>query len=300
MKNVIYLLLLLYVTNIAANEIAITFDDGPRADTRLFTGKERTAKLIKNLQKAKVEDALFFITTGHINEQSKARVNAYTNAGFHLANHSHSHFSAHNTALDTYLHDIAKAKNILAGFDNVLPYYRYPYLHEGKDRKTRDRIRQHLQSLGYKNGYVTVDNYDWYMDRLLQNALADGKSVDYEKLKQAYVSILWEAIRFYDDIGQSVLGRSPKHVLLLHENDIAALFIGDLVAKLRAEGWQIISAQEAFQDPIATEVPDVLFNGQGRVSAIAKSKGWENNRLRDNSSSEQYLKTYFEKQQIFQ
>ncbi|WDE02735.1 polysaccharide deacetylase family protein [Thalassomonas actiniarum] len=282
-----------------AQEIAITFDDAPRPDSRLFSGEERTQKLIANLKKAKVPDALFFVTTNNITEKSKKRLEAYTEAGFHLGNHSHSHFSAYKKDIESYLADITLAHNKLQAFDNLVPLYRYPYLHEGNNRKTRDRIRQHLQGMNYKNGYVTVDNYDWYMDSLLQRALATGKDIDYHALRKAYITTLWESIVFYDEIARKTLKRSPKHVLLLHENDLAALFIGDLIEHIRLQGWKIISPQKAYEDPIAFTVPDVLFNGQGRVAAIARSKGWDKKLLRDDGSSEDYLDEYFKNNNVF-
>ena len=63
-------------------------------------------------------------------------------------------------------------------------------------------------------------------------------------------------------------------MLLLHENDLAALFIGDLVAALRAKGWEIVSADQAYQDPIAGEQPKTLLLGQGRVVALAVDRGY--------------------------
>lgn len=289
----------LFTISAHSQEIAITIDDVPRPDSRLFSGEERTQKIITSLKKANVPDVLLFVTTNNIQEKSKKRVEAYVEAGFQLGNHSHSHFSAHRKDIETYLSDIMVARNKLKNFENVAPFYRYPYLHEGNDRNTRDRIRQHLQSIGYRNGYVTVDNYDWYMDRLLQKALSNDKQVNYDALKKAYVTILWEAILFYDEIAHKALGRSPKHVLLLHENDMAALFIGDLIGHIRAQGWQVVSPQEAYEDPIAFTIPDVLFNGQGRVAAIAKSKGWDEKLLRDSSSSEDYLDDYFKDNSVF-
>ena len=293
------LMALFIATSANSQEIAITFDDVPRADSRLFTGEERTRRLISSLQKANVDDVMMFVTTNNITEKSKKRVEAYIKAGYHLGNHSHSHLSAHREKVETYLNDITQAHNLLREFDHTTPFYRYPYLHEGKDRKTRDQIRQHLQKMNYSNGYVTVDNYDWYMDSLLQQALAGNRQVDYDALKHAYVTSLWESIRFYDEIAKKALGRSPRHVLLLHENDLAAMFIDDLVEHIRAQGWKIISPQRAYEDPIATAIPDVLFNGQGRVAAIARSKGWKKKLLVNESESERYLDEYFKRHNVF-
>ena len=62
-------------------------------------------------------------------------------------------------------------------------------------------------------------------------------------------------------------------MLLLHENDLAALFIEDLVAALRRDGWRIIAADEAYEDDIAAESPDTMLLGQGRVAALAVDRG---------------------------
>ncbi len=52
------------------------------------------------------------------------------------------------------------------------------------------------------------------------------------------------------------IGRSPMHVMLMHETDLAALFLPDLVAALRARGWEIVTADAAFADPINRLFPD--------------------------------------------
>ncbi|MDM3871451.1 polysaccharide deacetylase family protein [Porticoccus sp. W117] len=289
----------LFAVSAFSQEIAITIDDAPAPDSNLFAGEERTQKLIESLKKSDVSDVLLFVKTNNITEHSKKRLEAYVDAGFHLGNHSHNHYSANRKDVDVYLSDIALAHDRLKSFGNLLPFYRYPFLHEGNDRKVRDRIRRFLKSMGYQSGYVTVDNYDWYMDKLLQQALADGREIDYEALKKAYVTILWESIKFYDEVAQQSLGRSPRHVLLLHENDMAALYIGDLISHIRSNGWVIISPEEAYKDPIASSVPDVLYNKQGRVAAIAKSKGWDTKFLRHESESEDFLDNYFKDNGVY-
>src|SRR5690606_2491461 len=77
-----------------AREIALTFDDAPTPDSAIMSGDERTNKLIKALKYASVRDALFFIKADYIDEKTKTRLEKYTRAGFHLANHSYSHRSA--------------------------------------------------------------------------------------------------------------------------------------------------------------------------------------------------------------
>jgi hypothetical protein len=62
-------------------------------------------------------------------------------------------------------------------------------------------------------------------------------------------------------------------MLLLHETDLAALFIPDLVAALRKTGWRIVSADEAYRDPIGRLQPDVP-SAQGTLTeALAWERG---------------------------
>lgn len=97
----------------------------------------------------------------------------------------------------------------------------------------------------------------------------------------------------------AALGRSPINVLLLHENDLAALFVDGLIDFLRAKGWQIISPEEAYKDSIATTIPDVLLNNQGRVAALAKAGGYTGKFSQDSEGTE-FLEKLFERRQVFQ
>lgn len=281
----------------SAREIALTFDDAPKEDSALMSGTERTNKLIKVLQDAKVPDALFLVTTSNITEQSKNRLNLYTQAGFHLANHSHSHSSASKLGVNDYLSDAYKAHLILKEFDNRLPYHRFPYLNYGADSLAVEKLQAGLNELGYKDGYVTVDNFDWAINGILVNAAEQKKTIDYAKASTLYVDTLEQSIEFYDAIAQKTLNRSPRHILLLHENDAAALFLPDLIARLRSKGWKIISPQDAYKDPIAKQN---IFHKQGRVAGIAANKGAPEADLRHESENMEYLEALFKERKVFE
>ncbi len=69
------------------------------------------------------------------------------------------------------------------------------------------------------------------------------------------------------------IGRSPMHVMLMHETDLAALFLPDLVAALRARGWEIVTADAAFADPINRLFPDTPSANGTLTEAVAWEKG---------------------------
>jgi peptidoglycan/xylan/chitin deacetylase (PgdA/CDA1 family) len=281
-----------------AREIALTFDDAPTPNSALMSGGERTDKLIKALKNTSVPDALFFIKADYIDEKTKTRMEKYTRAGFHLANHSYSHRSANDITADDYLADVYRGKLLLSKFDNLLPYHRFPYLHYGATLPVIENYQAALADMGYRDGYVTIDNFDWYINALLVKAVEQGQAIDYAAASRFYVDTLYQAIEFYDKLAVETLGRSPKHIMLLHENDAAALFIEDLINHLRAAGWKIIAPQEAYQDAIAADFPATAFQKQGRIAAIAAAKGMDEKKLRHASESTEYLDKLFHQSKI--
>lgn len=244
---------------------------------------------------------MFFVNTVRLDTEGKKRLKQYTDAGILLANHTHSHPNFNDSTIQDYIADFRTADQILAGYPNVLKWFRFPYLREGDTAEKRDQFRKELDSLKYFNAYITVNNYDWYMDELLQRALKNRQDINMDALKKIYIQIILESIDYYDEMATQVLGRSPKHILLLHENDLAAMYVGDLVTSLKAHGWKIISPQEAYADPISKyQFPLPLKYNPGRVGEIAKAAGWPQNKLWHEACDEAYLDEMFVKNGVFE
>ena len=258
--------------------IAITFDDVPRQRGAFFGPDERTARLLAALKGAGVAQAAFFVTPGNLARPDgaggEARIAAYARAGHVLANHSFSHARLSAMPADAYVADIDRAEAWLKGRKGRRPWFRLPYLDEGgRDKAKRDAVRAALAARGLRNGYVTVDGADWNMEALTAKAVAAGKTVDTAAIRDLYVETHLEAAEYNDALARRTIGRSPAHVLLLHETDLAALFIPDLVAGLRKAGWTMVTADAAYRDPLREAMPDVP-SAQGTLTeALAWEKG---------------------------
>jgi peptidoglycan/xylan/chitin deacetylase (PgdA/CDA1 family) len=223
----------------------------------------------------------------------------YGESGHLLGNHSHFHQRPHELGSEEYVRGIAIAHDSLKALTGFVKWYRHPFLDEGRTVGLRDSLRAALDSLDYMNGYVTVDNYDWHLDRCFQEAVKSGREVDYDRLRGLYVDVIWDAILFYDEIGREELGRSPKHILLLHENDLAALCIDTLVGHIRGHGWKIISPRDAYSDPVADIATETLFNNQGRIAAIAAAHGIKPMRLIHPAEDVNFLDSLIDAAEVF-
>jgi peptidoglycan/xylan/chitin deacetylase (PgdA/CDA1 family) len=282
--------------------IALSFDDVPRHAGGFMTPDERTVALIAGLHRAGVEQAAFFVTTGNLDHDygkgGEARIRAYAAAGHVIGNHSHSHGWLWNGDVAAYIADLDKAEAWLADKPGKRPWYRFPYLDEGRDPARRDALRAALRERGLLNGYVTVDNFDWAIDGLAHQAVEAKRAIDRDALRDLYVETIVDTAEFNDRIARETLGRSPAHVLLLHETDLNALFVVDLVAGLRAAGWTIITMDEAYRDPIAALVPDTLHLGGGRVTALAAAAGRDPDSLVHERTDEAELARLFDERVV--
>lgn len=274
----IWAALALATPGVAAKRIAFSFDDVPRHAGAFYTPDERSKRLLSVLNSARVKQAAFFVTPGNLakkdGQNGEARIAAYVRAGHVIANHSFSHKWLSRTSAADYLADVDRAAAWLKGRPGYRPWYRYPFLDEGRrDLTKRAEVRAGLAARGLTNGYVTIDNYDWHLDALASKAKREGRDIDMAALRQLYVETLVGAADFYDRIARDALKRQPIQVLLLHETDLNAMFVADVVAGLRKAGWAIVPIDQAYRDPIAAREPNGWFTNGGRVAALAQDAG---------------------------
>ena len=277
-----------------AKQLAISFDDSPRTANGYLNGPERAHKLLAALKNNGVDQSAFFSVTSRLDSEGRKRLKSYSDAGHIIANHTHTHPDLNKMSLHDYIAEIEQAHKALASYPTFKSWFRFPYLREGDTPEKRDGMRVWFEQNDYLNAYITLNNYDWYIESLFQNAIKNHQQVDFEALEHFYVDTIIEGIDFYDGLANKYLSRSPKHVLLLHENDIAALFVGKLVQKLKKQGWEIIPITAAYDDKIADyHLERTLRYNPGRIGEIALDKGMSKG-LWHQTLDEDYLKQQFE------
>lgn len=257
-------------------QIVLSFDDVPRSRGPWLTPDQRSRRLIAGLRRADVAQAAFFVTPGNLTlpdgEGGERRIAAYVRAGHVIANHSFAHQALSGMSADDYLADIDRAETWLRGRPGYRPWFRFPFLNEGRgDAAKRDAVYAGLASRGLAHGFVTIDSSDWLLERLTLEAVQAGRPIDREGLRALYVESHVQAADFYYRLLEQTPQAGAVHVLLLHETDLAALWIDDLVAALRARGWQVVTADEGFAGPLAGVIARVP-SAQGPLSELV---AWE-------------------------
>jgi len=146
--------------------------------------------------------------------------------------------------------------------------FRFPYLKEGNTQVKVNGFRKFLADNKYKNGSVTIDTSDWYIDSRMIKRLRTNPSADVNAYKDYYLDHIYHRALYYEKLSYQLTGRHINHTLLLHHNLTSALFLGELINMFKSKGWNIISANIAFTDPIYNKVPK--HAGESLIWALAK------------------------------
>ncbi len=274
LKKIAALLLMLSSSVLFAKEVALSFDDGLNPATNPEASSINQS-LLAVLAKKNVKAIIYPSLAKTGQADGIALVANWGKNGHRIGNHSEAHISLNkaDTDLAVYIEGIANAQKTFSQLDGWVPRYRFPYLKEGDTVEKRDGVRDWLAEHQYLAGDVSIDASDWYYNQLFIKYQQANDAASLKKLKKAYIAHIVDRARYYDDLAQQQLNRSPKHVYLLHVNAINAAFIGEAIDALRQQGWTLIDSDTAYKDPMYQQVLNVLPAGESIVWAIAKANG---------------------------
>ncbi|MBD0327366.1 MAG: polysaccharide deacetylase family protein, partial [Pyrinomonadaceae bacterium] len=260
--------------------------------------EERNAAILKALlEHGNLKAALFVKGKNVDNERGRRLLRAWDTAGHMIANHSYSHrwYNSPEVSFEFYSQDILRGEDVLKDAKNFKKIFRFPFLKEGETAEKRDRLREFLKEHGYRNGHVTIDASDWYVDGRLVKRLKADANADLKPYRDFYLSHIWERSLYYDDLARKVLGRSVRHTLLIHYNLLNALFLGDLLRMYKTRGWKLIDAERAFADPVFASAPKIVPAGESLIWALAKETGKFDELLRYPGEDGEYEKAKMDK-----
>jgi len=257
--------------------VSFTFDDGITHDIAGFKFKEWNEMLLSHLEKENLK-AVFFVTgKNKQNDKGQFLLKSWNDKGHKIANHTftHPYFNSDQNNSLLFENELLKTDSIITKFDNSIKLFRFPYLKEGQNKSKVDSIRNILSENNYSNGYVTIDASDWYVNqRLIDRIKEKGfEKTEVERFKDFYIQHILERANYYEKLSYEMNDRHIDHTLLLHHNLTSALFLGDLIATFKEEGWEVLDADKAYQDKIFEKVPSSDFAGESLIYSLAKQSG---------------------------
>lgn len=278
-------------------KISFTFDDGSTNDIGEYKLEIWNQLLLDNLKKHNLKAILFSSGFNKTTEKGKFVLTSWNNSGHLIANHTFSHpnFNSKNTSLDDFKYELIKNDTIINAYSNYYPYFRFPYLKEGDTKEKVEGFRAFMTQKGYKNGHVSIDASDWYINSRLVKRLKENPKADIAGFRDYYKKHLLNRALFYDSLAYELTNRRVNHVILLHHNLAAALFLDDLIKHFVDNGWEVMDADKAYKDKIYNEVPNNIPAGESLIWALAKKSGKFKKVLRYPAEDGDYEKPFMDK-----
>lgn len=262
--------------------ISFTFDDGSIDDKPGYPLEVWNSMLLKSLKKHGAKAILFSTGGNKTGERGKYVLSSWNDAGHRIANHTMTHpsFASPKITLEQFQWELMANDSIIRSYSNYLPMFRFPYLKEGNTAEKVDGFRLFMKNAGYRNGHVTVDASDWYVDSRLMRRLRQDSTASTEGFREFYIAHLFERAVYYESLSHRLTGRHINHVLLLHHNLAAALFLGDLIQHFKNKGWNVVDADKAYSDAVYNTVVHTVPAGESLIWSMAKESGQFEGQLR--------------------
>jgi peptidoglycan/xylan/chitin deacetylase (PgdA/CDA1 family) len=261
-------------------EIAITVDDLP-VHGALPPGETRASvgdRMISALKAAGLKQVYGFINAGaaEASPGSDAVFAAWRKAGFILGNHTWLHQDLDAVPPAEYEAGIARDEPVLERLAGGTDWrwFRYPYLHEGKDSAARLDVRRYLGRRGYRIAQVTMDFGDYAWNDPYARCMTKGDQAAVATLEHSYLEAARESARGFRTLSRALYGRDIPYVLLLHIGAFDAHMLPRLIALYREEGFRFTTLPEAERDPAyAADVNPALPPEPVGLAASAVAKG---------------------------
>ncbi len=253
MKHLLIALMLSF-SFLQSVDIAVTIDDFPCPSDLVCSPEEKTHRYIAACAQHKCQ-AAFFCLGAHCKEveDSERYLALLSQYGHFLANHSMTHSKLSSQSLEDFEQEVNDMDMLLEPYYNKRCWYRFPALDAGNivslggSQEKRAQALQILAKLGYQEAPITINTFDWHVNARMFQAIKGGMPINYEVLKELYLHLVHEWCSYYIDLYKQH-EMNITHILLLHANELNALYLGDILAMIKDSGWNIVSPEEAFKD----------------------------------------------------
>lgn len=229
---------------VQAAPMVLSIDDGPSLQpTPRLTPQQRHAALLQALQQRRVTAVLYVtLNFGANRPEGMALARAWGEAGHLLGNHTvtHADLNDDKVPLERYLGEIAACDAAMKALPAWRRWFRATYLNEGHTPERREGLQRFLAGQGYRLAPVDLDSRDWQYAPRLATLLLDPAG-DASALKAEFFEQLLTRARAL----RSAQERKTPFVLLMHDNLLSALWLGEVLDALSAEGFGFVHPEAA-------------------------------------------------------
>src|SRR5262245_40796329 len=171
----------------APPEVSITMDDLSLFGADEATALKRNQAILATFRAHSIKAAIFVCAANIDTPLGPRLLKQWNDDGHMICNHTYSHRNYEKSDFTQYWHDILRCEALIKDYPQFRRLFRFPYLKEGKTAEQRDQLRSFLAEHGYRNGAVTIDASDWYIDDRLRKRLEADAKADTHAFRDYYV-----------------------------------------------------------------------------------------------------------------
>jgi peptidoglycan/xylan/chitin deacetylase (PgdA/CDA1 family) len=190
----------------------------------------------------------------------------WLDAGLTLGNHTYTHASFQTTPLDQYEDETIRGEVVTRALMKTSgqeeKYFRHPFLMTGPTPEAKVAFEAFLKERGYCVAPVTVDNDDYQFNDVLGAALESQDKQLADKTRAAYLAYMDSAFDYYEGLSRSLFHREIPQVLLVHDSELTAECLDEILTRLERRGYHFISLDVALAD-LAYATPDLFIGPEG-------------------------------------
>ena len=211
-------------------------------------------------------------------EQGTAMLKPWTGGSFDLGNHLYSHTDANTLSVgqieDEIIRGEATIGPLMMAAGKKLEFLRFPYNHTGDTKEKHDAVAAFIAKRGYRLAPCTIENSDWEFTWAYVKMLAKHDEASVARLKATYLDHTGAEIDYYAALNKQVLGYEPPAIMLLHDNQLNAEMIDEVLALFEKKGYRFVTLSEAESDPVYKQ-PDTYITSYGPMWGYrwAKERG---------------------------
>lgn len=178
----------------------------------------------------------------------------WTTHGFDLGNHSYAHPDFDDLTVDQFEDQIVRGEITFVPLMNAAGrrplFFRFPYNHTGDTKEKHDVIAAFLAQRGYRLAPCTIETSDWLFNTAYGRMLAKHDEAAAATLRADYLAFTATQIDYFAALNRQVLGYEPPQIMLIHDNQLNADVIEDLLSIFEKKQFRWISLGDAEADPI--------------------------------------------------
>jgi peptidoglycan/xylan/chitin deacetylase (PgdA/CDA1 family) len=243
--------------------VAITVDDlpfvsaapsHPSAEKLSATAAKANSRLVAAFRRRRVP------VTGFVNQKGvdglasgPAILRKWIGAGLDLGNHTYSHSD---------LNDLTPAQfeqEVLRGESGFLPlmnaagrsskFFRFPFNHAGDTEQKHEAAARFLAAHGYAQAPCTIETSDWLFNQAYGLMLSRRDRASAARLRTDYLAFTAAQIDYFATLNRQVLGYEPPQIMLIHDNQLNADVVGELISIFEKKQFVFVTLTQAEADP---------------------------------------------------